>query len=61
MPALKNAVAGGQYEFPRGVFFGGSGETQSNALLADELPGIVGNAARVLHIDFHTGLGPSAT
>src|SRR5688572_10961929 len=29
MPALKNAVAGGQYEYPRGLFYGGTGPSAS--------------------------------
>jgi len=57
MPALKNAVAGGQYEFPQGVFYGGSGPTQTQRLLAEALPRWAEGAERVLHIDFHTGLG----
>jgi len=61
MPALKNAVAGGQYEFPMGLFFGGSGPQRSNAILAERLPALVGGAERVFHVDFHTGLGASAT
>jgi hypothetical protein len=54
---LLQAVAGGQYEFPRGLFFGGHGPAPLQALLADRLPGWVGPAEDVLHLDFHTGLG----
>jgi hypothetical protein len=61
LPTLKNAVAGGQYQFPLGVFFGGSGPSQTQQLLRRALPGWVGRAERVLHIDFHTGLGERAT
>ncbi len=61
MPALKNAVAGGQYAFPQGVFYGGSGPTQTHRLLDEALPRWVDGAKRVLHIDFHTGLGDWGT
>ncbi len=57
MPALKDAVAGGQYEFPKGLFFGGSGPSVTQRWLAAHLPGWVSGAARVLHVDVHTGLG----
>ncbi len=62
MPALKDAVAGGQYDFPLGVFYGGDVPQATVALLRDHLPGWLGPAARrVLHVDFHTGLGAPAT
>ncbi len=61
MSALRQAVAGGQYEFPHGLFFGGEGPSVTKNLLAAHLPRWVGGASRVLHVDFHTGLGPSAT
>jgi Protein of unknown function (DUF2817) len=59
LPALKQAIAGGQYEFPRGLFFGGR-EPSSVSLSFQKLwPEWTRNAARVLHLDVHTGLGPS--
>lgn len=61
MPALKNAVAGGQYEFPKGLFYGGSGPTATHRLVATHLREWIGGARRVLHVDFHTGLGKPAT
>ncbi|CAN5912024.1 M14 family metallopeptidase [soil metagenome] len=54
---LKQAVAGGQYDFPKGLFFGGHAPAPAHCLLAEQLPGWIGPADRVLHIDFHTGLG----
>ena len=57
MPAMKNAVAGGQYEYPKGLFFGGAGLQKTGQILDAELPRWVGQAKRVVHIDFHTGLG----
>jgi hypothetical protein len=61
MPDLKQAVAGGQYDFPRGLFFGGQGPSRTYRILAEHLPRWVGDAATVLHVDFHTGLGRWAT
>jgi hypothetical protein len=57
LPALKNSVAGGQYDFPKGVFFGGHGPSRTMSLLDQHLPGLVGDAPRVFHVDFHSGLG----
>jgi hypothetical protein len=57
MPTLKAAVASGQYDFPRGLFFGGRGPSELRAILAANLPRWVGDAGAVLHLDFHTGLG----
>jgi len=62
LPALKDAVAGGQYTFPKGVFYGGPGPQATVTILRDRLPGWIGPGAhRVLHLDFHTGLGQSGT
>jgi hypothetical protein len=61
MPDMKQAVAGGQYDFPRGLFFGGRRPSQTYRILADHLPRWVGDAATVLQVDFHTGLGRWAT
>ena len=61
MPALKDAVAGGQYDFPLGLFFGGHGPSPTRKLLAENLPRWIGDADPVLHVDVHTGLGRWAT
>lgn len=56
--ALQQAVAGGQYEFPQGLFYGGDTTQQSLRILADILADAALHHARtVLHIDLHTGLG----
>jgi hypothetical protein len=54
---LKQIVAGGQYDFPRGLFFGGRERSPMNRRLRGWLPEWIGPAERVLHLDFHTGLG----
>ena len=59
LKAYQAAVAGGQYAFPDGLFFGGRRPTWSNATFRRIL-GTHGRAAkRVAVIDVHTGLGPT--
>lgn len=61
LPALKQAVAGGQYERPLGLFFGGK-EPASVARIIDRRIGDwFGQASVIRHLDFHTGLGASGT
>lgn len=55
--ALKCAVAQGQYEFERGLFFGGHGPSRSCELITQHLPEWLGGSERVVHLDLHTGLG----
>jgi hypothetical protein len=57
MPALKQAVAGGQYEFPRGLFFGGKRLQPELTLYRAFLTQRLRTAERVVAIDTHTGLG----
>jgi len=61
IPVLKEAVAGGQYDFPHGLFYGGAGPAEPRQLLESSLGRWIGNASQVLHLDFHTGLGRWAT
>ena len=55
--ALKQSVAGGQYEYPRGLFFGGKrlqqGPERYEAFLRERLATVT----RVVAIDVHTGVG----
>ncbi len=57
MPALRQAVAGGQYDYPNGLFFGGArleeGPSKFQRYIADHLRGV----ERIVAIDVHTGLG----
>ena len=57
LPAIKEAVATGQYEYPQGIFFGGRGPSASANLLREHFTSWVGDATEILHLDFHTGLG----
>lgn len=61
MPALKQAVAGGQFDFPEGLFFGGKEPCPTQRLLELKLPGWVEGAEQIVHLDFHTGLGGYGT
>jgi len=57
LPALKQSLVGGQYDFPQGVFFGGHGPSATHVALRDRLKEWIGPAATAVHLDFHTGLG----
>ena len=47
---LKMSIATGQYDFPKGLFFGGNGPTKTHQLLAENLPRWIGNATKVIHL-----------
>lgn len=55
--ALKQAVASGQYDYPQGLFFGGAGPTQTHSILESHVGEWLGHCQRIVHLDFHTGLG----
>ena len=57
--ALQAAMSGGQYDHPRGLFFGGRDPTWSNLTLRGVLREHGRHAKRLGWIDLHTGLGPS--
>ncbi|MFN0304663.1 MAG: DUF2817 domain-containing protein [Burkholderiales bacterium] len=61
VPALKQVVAGGQYDYPKGLFFGGEGASNTLRILSAHLSDWIGDSKRVLHLDLHTGLGRWAT
>ncbi|MCY4028632.1 MAG: M14 family metallopeptidase [Acidobacteria bacterium] len=60
LPALRAAVAEGQYEHPSGLFFGGHGPEASTRLVRDRFWGWTRDAGEVVHLDLHTGLGRHA-
>jgi hypothetical protein len=60
LAGIKQALAGGQYARPRGLFYGGHAPSGLQALLAEHLPSWVGDASEIRHVDVHTGLGPFA-
>ena len=57
MAKLKQAVAAGQYDHPKGLFFGGHAPAESVRVLAHHWERWLGDSADVAHLDFHTGLG----
>jgi len=57
--ALQQAITGGQYRHPGGLFYGGSEPTWSHATLRKVLRQHGSRCARLAWIDLHTGLGPS--
>jgi len=56
--ALKQAISGGQYNHPQGLFYGGRQEAWSNKTIRAMADKYLGSAKRVVLVDFHTGLGP---
>jgi hypothetical protein len=57
--AVRQAIAEGQYEFPRGLFFGGKSLEAGPRLYLDWLRNNLAQAERLFALDFHTGLGRS--
>ncbi len=56
--AFQQAVSGGQWLHPQGLFFGGVAPSWSRKILTHIIESKLKSAARVCVIDFHTGLGP---
>ncbi|HYN26690.1 MAG TPA: DUF2817 domain-containing protein [Burkholderiales bacterium] len=54
---LRKTIPVGQYEYADGLFFGGRQMESTTQYLRTTLPGWVGHAGRIIHVDFHTGLG----
>jgi hypothetical protein len=57
-PALIQAMSGGQYRHPDGIFYGGTGETWSRRTLTSIFRERLSAAGHIGFIDYHTGLGP---
>ena len=57
LSALKESIAGGQYEYARGLFYGGRSLAQSANIMMDNFARWTAGATDVVHIDFHSGLG----
>ena len=56
--ALQQAVSGGQYAHPKGVFYGGDAPTWARRTQTAIFETYLRQAGHVGIIDFHTGLGP---
>ena len=61
LQALKQSVAGGQYEYPRGLFFGGTGACASTRIVQNNCDAWLAASPRIVHLDLHSGLGPFGT
>jgi hypothetical protein len=55
--ALLQAIAQGQYEVPKGLFYGGSDFESQVEILSSYLKKVGGTYERGLHLDIHTGYG----
>ncbi|TDL30835.1 DUF2817 domain-containing protein [Jeotgalibacillus sp. S-D1] len=56
---LMEAKGMGQFEFPQGVYFGGKEKEQSAHFLTSIQRKLLSTFDRVIHMDWHTGLGPT--
>ncbi len=57
MPALKESIATGQYEYPLGLFYGGRAPAESTRIVMHQFPVWLEQSSQLIHIDLHTGLG----
>jgi hypothetical protein len=57
--ALQQAISGGQYHHPQGLFYGGADPTWSHVTVRHILRDHGRHCTRLAWIDLHTGLGPS--
>lgn len=57
MPALLQAFAQGQYQYPEGIYFGGKDFEQQKEIMTEVLGRIGANYSTILNIDLHTGFG----
>ncbi|MEL7336743.1 MAG: DUF2817 domain-containing protein, partial [Planctomycetota bacterium] len=57
LPGVTQAIAEGQREFPRGLFFGGRARSPLERPLRDVLKPLFDQSRLVIHVDLHTGLG----
>ena len=56
---VSDALLGGQYEYPQGVYYGGTGDEASTVYLKDVFTQcLAGSYENIVHIDIHSGYGP---
>ncbi len=60
MSTLKQAIAGGQYENPKGLFFGGRALEEGPRKFQQFVLDRFADVERLVVVDVHTGLGPFA-
>ena len=56
--AIQQALSGGQYSHPAGIFYGGAEPTWSRRTQTAIFETYLGQAGRIGILDYHTGLGP---
>lgn len=56
---MKEAKGMGQFEFEKGVYYGGSKEEESTVFLKSIQRKLLSSYPRVIHMDWHTALGPT--
>ncbi len=52
--ALRQSIAGGQYQFPQGLFFVEMGHPVHTQILREQMPRWLKGSRQVVHLDFHT-------
>ena len=56
---ISDALLTGQYEYPQGVYYGGTGDEASTVYLKDVFSRCLDSAyENIVHIDIHSGYGP---
>lgn len=56
---ISDALLGGQYEYPEGVYYGGTGDEASTVYLKDVFSRCLDSEyENIVHIDIHSGYGP---
>jgi hypothetical protein len=58
LPAFQEALSGGQWTHPSGLFYGGRSASWSRNTLTSIVTANLARASRICVLDFHTGLGP---
>lgn len=58
--SISNALLGGQYEYPKGVYYGGAGDEKSTRYVKTVFEWTLeeSNYENIVHIDIHSGYGP---
>ncbi|MBM7095448.1 DUF2817 domain-containing protein [Bacillus sp. H-16] len=56
---VKSAKSKGQYQFEKGVYYGGAGYEDSSKVMMDIQDEVLRHFEHIVHVDLHTGLGPT--
>lgn len=57
--AMASAKGMGQYQFPKGVYYGGESDEKSAIFIKEIQHDLLERYDRVIHMDWHTALGPT--